>query len=43
MGQKSILDVINNGLVVLENDGNNVETSVYVKLVLKNIGVGGID
>ena len=43
MGQKSILNVVNNGPFVLENDGNNVETSVDVKLVLKNIGVGGID
>lgn len=35
--------MVNNGLPILENDGNDVETGVGIDVVLENIGIGGID
>ena len=35
--------MLNHRLAVLEDDGNNVETSVGIQPVFENIGVGDID
>ena len=40
MRQKGVLNVVNHRFTVLENDGNNVETSFHIQLVSGYIGIG---
>ena len=43
MRQKSVLDMVNNRLAIIDNDRNDVETGINIQFVPKKIGVCGID
>ena len=43
MRQKGVLDVVDDGVSLVKNDGNDIKTDVKVQPFAENIGVGGID
>ena len=43
MRQKSVLYMVDFGVSLVKNDGNDIKTDVKVQPFAENIGVGGID